>query len=111
SMHNPSAKLLIIVDDEAVRISLAAYLEDSGFEVEQASNGFAGLELFERDRPDLVICDLRMPQIDGLELIRRFTEMDRPAPVIVVSGAGVRTDVGEAQRLGAGDHHVNAHTA
>ena len=105
-MHNPSAKLLIIDDDEAVRISLAAYLEDSGFEVEQASNGFAGLELFERDRPDLVICDLRMPQIDGLELIRRFTEMDRPAPVIVVSGAGVMTDVVEALRLGAADYLI-----
>lgn len=105
-MHNPSAKLLIIDDDEAVRTSLAAYLEDSGFEVTQAGNGFQGLEVFERDRPDLVICDLRMPQIDGLELIRRIDELDSPAPVIVVSGAGVMTDVVEALRLGAADYLI-----
>ena len=105
-MHNPSAKLLIIDDDEAVRTSLAAYLEDSGFAVEQAGNGHMGLELFERERPDLVICDLRMPQIDGLELIRRIGEMDNPAPVIVVSGAGVMSDVVEALRLGAADYLI-----
>ena len=105
-MHNPSAKLLIIDDDEAVRTSLAAYLEDSGFAVEQAGNGHLGLELFERERPDLVICDLRMPQIDGLELIRRIGELDNPAPVIVVSGAGVMTDVVEALRLGAADYLI-----
>ena len=105
-MHNPSAKLLIIDDDEAVRTSLAAYLEDSGFAVEQAGNGHLGLELFERERPDLVICDLRMPQIDGLELIRRIGEMDNPAPVIVVSGAGVMSDVVEALRLGAADYLI-----
>ena len=105
-MHNPSAKLLIIDDDEAVRTSLAAYLEDSGFAVEQAGNGHLGLELFQRERPDLVICDLRMPQIDGLELIRRIGELDNPAPVIVVSGAGVMTDVVEALRLGAADYLI-----
>lgn len=105
-MHNPSAKLLIIDDDEAVRTSLAAYLEDSGFTVEQAGNGHQGLGLFEHERPDLVICDLRMPQIDGLELIRRIGELDNPAPVIVVSGAGVMTDVVEALRLGAADYLI-----
>ncbi|HTO20225.1 MAG TPA: two-component system response regulator RssB [Pseudomonas sp.] len=105
-MHNPSAKLLIIDDDEAVRTSLAAYLEDSGFAVEQAGNGHMGLELFQRERPDLVICDLRMPQIDGLELIRRIGELDNPAPVIVVSGAGVMSDVVEALRLGAADYLI-----
>ncbi len=105
-MHNPSATLLIIDDDEAVRSSLAAYLEDSGFAVVQASNGVQGLEMFERRQPDLVICDLRMPQIDGLELIRRIGEQENPAPVIVVSGAGVMGDVVEALRLGAADYLI-----
>ena len=57
-MHNPSATLLIIDDDEVVRASLAAYLEDSGFSVLQAANGVQGLQVFEREHPDLVICDL-----------------------------------------------------
>ena len=84
-MHKPSAKLLLIDDDEVVRASLAAYLEDSGFQVLQAGNGLQGLEVFEREQPDLIICDLRMPQIDGLELIRRISQINSEMPVIVVS--------------------------
>ncbi len=88
-MPKTSATLLIIDDDEVVRASLAAYLEDSGFSVLQASNGQQGLQVFEQDKPDLVICDLRMPQMGGLELIRQVTELSSQTPVIVVSGAGV----------------------
>ncbi|HAQ86249.1 MAG TPA: fused response regulator/phosphatase, partial [Pseudomonas sp.] len=73
-MHNPSATLLIIDDDDVVRASLAAYLDDSGFKVLQAPNGPRGVELFDAEHPDLVICDLRMPQMDGLELIRLISE-------------------------------------
>ncbi len=105
-MHNSSATLLIIDDDQVVRASLAAYLEDSGFNVLQASNGLQGLEVFERDHPDLVICDLRMPQVDGLELIRRINALQVETPVIVVSGAGVMTDAVEALRLGAADYLI-----
>ncbi|MEH6365003.1 MAG: two-component system response regulator RssB [Pseudomonas marincola] len=105
-MHKTSATLLIIDDDEVVRASLAAYLEDSGFNVLQASNGLQGLEVFQRESPDLVICDLRMPQVDGLELIRRINALEVEAPVIVVSGAGVMGDVVEALRLGAVDYLI-----
>lgn len=105
-MHNPSAKLLIIDDDEVVRASLAAYLEDSGFQVLQAENGLQGLEVFEHEQPDLVICDLRMPQVDGLELIRRINKLSSDIPVIVVSGAGVMNDAVEALRLGAADYLI-----
>ena len=105
-MHKTSATLLLIDDDEVVRASIAAYLEDSGFNILLAGNGTQGLEVFERERPDLVICDLRMPQIDGLELIRRINALDVPTPIIVVSGAGVMTDVVEALRLGAADYLI-----
>ncbi|MFT5782187.1 MAG: sigma-B regulation protein RsbU (phosphoserine phosphatase) [Pseudomonas sp.] len=105
-MHSPSATLLIIDDDNIVRASLAAYLEDSGFNVLQASNGLQGLEIFEREQPDLLICDLRMPQVDGLELIRRLTALGVQAPIIVVSGAGVMSDAVEALRLGAADYLI-----
>jgi len=105
-MRNSSAKLLIIDDDEVVRASLAAYLEDSGFQVLQAGNALQGLEVFEGEEPDLVICDLRMPQIDGLELIRRMGEQQSETPVIVMSGAGVMSDVVEALRLGAVDYLI-----
>jgi serine phosphatase RsbU (regulator of sigma subunit) len=105
-MHKTSATLLIIDDDDVVRASLAAYLEDSGFNVLQASNGAQGLEVYQRDHPDLVICDLRMPQVDGLELIRRINVIDAQTPVIVVSGAGVMSDAVEALRLGAADYLI-----
>lgn len=105
-MHKTSATLLLIDDDEVVRASIAAYLEDSGFNILLASNGLQGLEVFERERPDLVICDLRMPQVDGLELIRRINALEFSAPIIVVSGAGVMTDVVEALRLGAADYLI-----
>jgi serine phosphatase RsbU (regulator of sigma subunit) len=105
-MHKTSATLLIIDDDEVVRASLAAYLEDSGFDVLQADNGLQGLEVFQREEPDLVICDLRMPQVDGLELIRRINALEVATPIIVVSGAGVMSDVVEALRLGAADYLI-----
>ena len=105
-MQKTSATLLIIDDDDVVRESLAAYLEDSGFSVLQASNGQQGLQVFEQDRPDLVICDLRMPQMGGLEMIRQVTERAPDLPVIVVSGAGVMNDAVEALRLGAADYLI-----
>ncbi|WP_271014296.1 two-component system response regulator RssB [Pseudomonas aeruginosa] len=105
-MHKVSATLLIIDDDEVVRESLAAYLEDSNFKVLQALNGLQGLQIFESEQPDLVICDLRMPQIDGLELIRRIRQTASEAPIIVLSGAGVMSDAVEALRLGAADYLI-----
>ncbi len=96
-MHKVSATLLIIDDDEVVRESLAAYLEDSNFKV---------LQVFESEQPDLVICDLRMPQIDGLELIRRIRQTASETPIIVLSGAGVMSDAVEALRLGAADYLI-----
>jgi len=105
-MSNSPATLLIIDDDEVVRLSLADYLEDSGFNVLQASNGQQGLDMFEREQPDLIICDLRMPQVDGLTLLRRISELSIDTPVLVLSGAGVMSDVVEALRLGAADYLI-----
>ncbi|KQQ56270.1 fused response regulator/phosphatase [Pseudomonas sp. Leaf127] len=105
-MPKTSATLLIIDDDDVVRASIAAYLEDSGFNVLQASNGLQGVQTFEQQRPDLVICDLRMPQMGGLELIRQVSAIAPQVPVIVVSGAGVMSDVVEALRLGAADYLI-----
>ncbi|TFW37263.1 response regulator [Pseudomonas putida] len=105
-MQKTSATLLIIDDDDVVRASLAAYLEDSGFSVLQAGNGQQGLQVFEAHQPDLVICDLRMPQMGGLELIRQVSERAPQLPVIVVSGAGVMSDAVEALRLGAADYLI-----
>ena len=74
-------KVLTVDDDEFVREILAAYLEDSGYEVLQAENGRLGLELFQRETPDLVMLDLRMPEMDGLEVLKKITEESPDTPV------------------------------
>ncbi len=99
-------KLLIIDDDTIVRQSIVVYLEDSGFEVFQAADGPSGLESFRSNQPDLVITDLRMPVIDGLQVLRDIHEASAETPVIVISGAGVISDVVEALRLGASDYLI-----
>ena len=105
-MHIISAKLLVIDDDDEVRASLRASLEDAGYCVLQAANGRRGLQLFELEQPDLVICDLNTPELDGLELVRQIGERDNGVPVIVIASAGVMSDAIEALRLGAADYLV-----
>ncbi|GAA4649238.1 SpoIIE family protein phosphatase [Kistimonas scapharcae] len=101
-----SSRLLVIDDDAIVRDSIVAYLEDSGFEILQADNGESGLAVFTECKPDLVLCDLRMPRMDGLALLRKVHEISPETPFIVVSGAGVMADVVEALRLGASDYII-----
>lgn len=96
--------LLVVEDEKAVRDSIVAYFEDSGYRILEAANGTEGLAVFEKEQPDLVICDLRMPGMDGLHLLSRIMDNTDEIPVIVVSGAGVMTDVVEALRLGAADY-------
>lgn len=96
-------KLLIIDDDTIVRQSLAAYLEDSGFDILEADQGVAGLKLFQEHAPDVVLTDLRMPAMDGLHLLERVHQLSPETPVIVMSGVGVMGDVVKALRLGASD--------
>jgi len=98
---------VLVIDDEAiVRDSIVAYLEDSGFDVLEAENGPTGVECFSTHRPDIVLCDLRMPNMDGLEVLGKINSLSPNTPFIVVSGAGVMADVVEALRLGASDYLI-----
>ncbi len=99
-------KLLVIDDEDFVRDSVVGYLEDSLYEVLEADNGETGLSMFREHKPELVLCDLRMPRMDGLQVLKTVMEESPETPFIVVSGAGVMTDVVEALRLGASDYLV-----
>ncbi len=101
-----AGKLLVVDDESSVRHSLATYLKDSGFEVLEAQDGREGLEQIRSQNPELVLCDLRMPGMDGLELLEKIAEEELDLPVIVVSGAGSMSDVVDALRLGASDYLV-----
>ncbi len=102
----PPARILTIDDDRVVRESIAAYLEDSGYTMFEAINGKEGIEIFRREQPDLVLCDLRMPEVDGLEVLEVITSEAPSVPIIMISGAGLISDVVEALRLGAWDYLV-----
>ncbi len=104
-MSQPSQGHILVIDDEpVVRESLAVYLSDSGFLVDTAKSGDEGLALFRNKRPDLVICDLRMPLFDGLDVLKAINAESTETPVIVVSGQGSMNDVVTALRNGAVDY-------
>ena len=103
-MDQIEATLLVIDDEEPVRSTIVAYLEDSGYNVIEASNGEEGLKMFFEHQPDLILCDLRMPRMDGLVVLERVIAHSAEVPFIVVSGAGVMNDVVDALKLGASDY-------
>ena len=98
--------VLTIDDDQFVRESLANYLEDFGYTVLQAGDGLQGLELLAAHHPDLILVDLRMPRMDGLQVLAKVQEVAPEIPIMVVSGAGDIRDVVEALRRGAWDYLV-----
>jgi signal transduction histidine kinase len=97
--------LILTIDDEKViRQSISNFLEDFDFNVIQAENGRVGLEVFEQKKPDLVLVDLRMPEVDGLDVLAKISKDSPDTPIIVVSGTGMITDTIEALHLGAWDY-------
>lgn len=103
-MEKEPQKVLCIDDEELIRLSIGDYLEDSGYAVLKSENGQVGLEVFRAEQPDIVLVDLRMPGIDGLEVLATLRREAPEIPVIVISGTGVIHDVIDALRLGAWDY-------
>jgi two-component system NtrC family response regulator len=98
------ARILLIDDDASLREVLAYTLREQGHEVEMAADGTAGLILLERAVPDAVITDLKMPGVDGLEVLRRTHDIDATLPVIVLTAFGSIEDAVAAMRDGAHDY-------
>jgi DNA-binding response OmpR family regulator len=78
--------ILLIDDDEQFRRMICMILEDAGYEVRSAQNGQEGLKMFMKERPDLVITDIYMPEKEGLETIIELRRADKEIKVLVVSG-------------------------
>ncbi len=98
-----SARLLVIDDDAAIRDSLRMILEYQGYAVMTAATGDEGAALVEREAPDLVFLDIKMPGMDGLEVLQRLTHLTDVMPIVVMSGHATISTAVEATRLGAFD--------
>lgn len=99
-----SARILTIEDEPAIRTGIVAYLEDNGYDMLQANDGLTGIEIFRRERPDAVLCDLRLPGADGLEVLSTIARESPETPVIIVSGANLLGDAIQALKRGAWDY-------
>jgi len=101
-----TVSLLIIEDERDLRLSIAAFFIDMGYQIFEAGNGQEGLELFRSISPSIVLTDLRMPVLDGFSVIEAIAQESPDTPVIVISGTGEIADVIKAMRLGARDFVV-----
>jgi two-component system nitrogen regulation response regulator NtrX len=97
------SRILVIDDEAAIRDSLRMILEYEGYEFLGAATGQEGLTLAERETPDLVFLDIKMPGMDGLEVLQRLRTADETLPVVMISGHATVTTAVEATRRGAFD--------
>lgn len=102
-MSNNKYKILVLEDDNSIRSLVTALLESNGFQVLTAGTGSAGLLSFFSHRPDLLILDLGLPDMDGLQIIRTVRE-DDATPIIVLSARSTEQDKVAALDLGANDY-------
>ena len=103
-MSSKKIKILTIDDEYLIRETISDYLEEYGYEVIQAENGKRGVEVFRSEKPDLVLVDLRMPEMDGLDVLSIICKESPQIPIIMVSGTGILQDAIDAIRKGAWDY-------
>lgn len=99
------SKILIIEDEEPIRRVLIRILteEDSKFQIFEASDGKKGLELIKKESFDLVLCDIKMPKLDGIELLQKAKKINSTIPFIMLTGHGNIDTAVESMKIGAYD--------
>jgi DNA-binding NtrC family response regulator len=97
-------RVLLVDDEVTIAVTLQDALEEAGHEVLVAAETDAALRLLERERPDVVLTDMRMPGAGGMEVLRRSVELDARRPVVVMTGFGTIDQAVEAMRIGAANY-------
>jgi DNA-binding response OmpR family regulator len=98
-----SAKILVIEDENDIVILLRQRLQQEGFQVLSACDGAAGLQVLQKEHPDLILLDVTMPRMDGWEACRRIRECS-DAPIIMLTGLNTERDKIRGLELGADDY-------
>ncbi len=98
------ADILIIDDEKAIRKTLSEILSFEGYKIEEASDGEEGLKKFKEKTYDVVLCDIKMPKLDGIEFLQKAGESNGDIPIIMISGHGNIETAVEAVKKGAYDY-------
>ena len=96
-------KILIIDDERSIRNSLKEILADEGYEVDVAENGATGCAMVDKEKYSVIFCDIKMPEMDGMEVLGRLTEMGIDSAVVMISGHGDIDTAVECIKKGAFD--------
>src|SRR5258708_9705479 len=99
----PKSRILVIDDEAAMRDSVRLALEYNGYEFIAAATGQEGLALAEREEPDLVLLDIKMPGMDGFEVLGRLRSANEMLPIVIMSGHGTGEVGADVMRRGATD--------
>ena len=97
-------KILIVDDQFGIRILLNEVLQKEGYETYQAANGVQALEIVTKHAPDLVLLDMKIPGMDGIEILKRMKVIDKDIRVIIMTAYGELDMIQEAKDLGAMTH-------
>ena len=81
-------KILIIDDERSIRNSLKEILADEGYDVDVAENGVLGCQMVDKEKYSVIFCDIKMPEMDGMEVLDKLNEMGVDAAVVMISGHG-----------------------
>ncbi|MEO7046156.1 MAG: response regulator [Ferruginibacter sp.] len=98
------ASILIIDDEKAIRKTLSEILSFEGYKIDEAGDGEEGLKRFSEKNYDLVLCDIKMPKIDGIEFLEKAKMVNPDVPIIMISGHGNIDTAVEAVKKGAFDY-------
>ena len=97
------AKILVIDDERSIRNTLKEVLEYENHEIDTAVDGTEGIEMFSKEKYELVLCDIKMPVMDGIEVLEKLIELPGNAPIVMISGHGSIDMAVEAIKKGAFD--------
>jgi DNA-binding response OmpR family regulator len=106
----PAARILVIEDERSIASAVAARLRSEGFDVEIAADGPSGIDAFSQHSPDLVVLDLMLPGLDGLEVCRRI-QAERSVPVLMLTARDGESDLVTGLEVGADDYMTKPFSA